>query len=182
MKKTVILLILFISIVFCKPGFCQDIKNRWALGLDISYIFPQDIEYKDTFSYPGRINLSFGINNNLAIELEVGTYSLKSKWDSKTRIYTFLTNLELRTKPGKIVPYALFGIGAAFFSYDDLHPTERKDKSASYAYKGGVGIEYFLTENWAVNLEAVHFYANTGGKATLDVYSYQYSTGLKYYF
>jgi hypothetical protein len=44
-----------------------------------------------------------------------------------------------------------------------------------------------LTQNWAINainfeFEAVHFYADAGEKSNLDVYSWQYSGEIKYYF
>lgn len=182
MRRVIVLTALIIFTVFCRPGFCQKIENRWALGLDASYILPEDAEYKDTFNGLSRINLSYGINNNLVGELEAGSFRLKSKWDSKTRIYTLFTNLELRATSDKIIPYVVVGMGLAFFSYDDLHSTEKKDKVVAFAYKAGVGAEYFLTKNWAVNLEAVHFYTDPGEKTNLDVYSWQYSGGIKYYF
>jgi len=182
MRRVIILTALIAFAVFYKPVFCQEIEGRWAVGLDACYIHPEDAEYKDTFNGLHRITLGYGITNNLAGELEAGSFRLKSKWDSKTRIYTLLANLELRAASDKIIPYIVAGIGLAFFSYDDLHPTERKDKTVAFAYKAGVGAEYFLTKNWAVNLEAVHFYTDPGEKTNLDVYSWQYSGGIKYYF
>ena len=182
MRRVIILTALIIFTVFCKSGFCQEIENRWALGLDTSYILPEDAEYKDTFSYLSRISLGYGINNNLVGELETGSFRLISKHESRTRVYTLLANLELRATSDKIIPYVVVGMGAAFFSYDDLHPTEKKDKTIAFAYKAGVGAEYFLTKNWAVNLEAVHFYTDPGEKTNLDVYSWQCSGGIKYYF
>lgn len=168
---------------FSNLGFCKEIKNRWSAGLDFAYVRPEDADYKESTNLLGRASLGYGLGNNKALELEAGVFRLKSKQESKTTVYTLLTNLELRSdKFGKFVPYLLGGIGAAFFSYDDLHPTEQKDKTWSPAWKAGVGMEYFLNKYWAVNLEGAHFYANTGGKTHLDVYGRQYSLGMKYYF
>lgn len=49
------------------------------------------------------------------------------------------------------------------------------------SYKIGAGIEYFLSKNSAMNCEAAHFYTDTG-KTNLDVWNWQYSAGIKYYF
>jgi opacity protein-like surface antigen len=182
-RKTIFVVFLIAFSISCGLGFCQEIKNRWYLGTDFAYIMPEDAEIKDTEYYLTSASLGYGISNNWAIELEAEGFRLKSKHDSKIKVYSLFTNLELRAKNfGKFTPYVVGGLGWAFFSYNDLHPTEKKDKSSSYAWKAGLGGEYFLTKNWAVNCEAVHFYANTGGKAHLDVYSQQYSLGIKYYF
>lgn len=183
MRKTIFLVFLVVFVGVCSVGFCQEIKDRWYLGTDFAYVSPEDAEIKETAYYLTSASVGYGISNNLAVELEAEGFRLKSKHDSKIKVYTLFTNLELRAKNfGKFVPYAVGGLGWAFFSYDDLHPTEKKDKSSSYAWKAGIGGEYFLNKNWAVNCEAVHFYANTGGKTHLDVYSQQYSLGIKYYF
>lgn len=183
MRKVIVLTFVIGFALFSNLGFCEEIKNRWAAGLDFAYVRPEDAEYKESTNLLGKASLGYGLSNNLAVELEAGTFRLKSKHESKTYVYSLLTNLELRCdKFGKFVPYLLGGIGVAFFSYDDLHSTEQKDKTWSPAWKAGVGIEYFLSKNWAVNLEGAHFYANTGGKTHLDVYGRHYSLGIKYYF
>ena len=183
MRTAIFLVSLVVFAGICSFGFCQEIKNRWYLGTDFAYVSPEDAEIKETAYYLTSASLGYGISNNLAVELEAEGFRLKSKYDSKIKVYTLLANLELRAKNfGKFTPYAIGGFGWAFFDYDNLHPTEKKDKSSSPAWKAGLGGEYSLTKNWAVNCEAVHFYANTGGKASLDVYSQQYSLGIKYYF
>ncbi len=185
-RRIVFVALLIVFSISCGFGFCQDgqdIKDRWSVGADFAYVRPEDAEYKESPNLLGRASVGCGISNNIAVELEAGSFRLKSKHDSKTTVYTLLTNLELRAKNfGKFVPYLLGGIGWAFFSYDDLHPTEKKDKTSSYAWKTGVGLEYFLNNNWALNFEGAHFYANTGGKTHLDVYGRHYSLGVKYYF
>lgn len=183
MHKVIFWVSLVVFVGLCSFGFAQEIKNRWYLGTDFAFVSPEDAEIKEGTYYLTSASVGYGISNNLAIELEAEGFRLKSKHDSKIKVYTLFTNLELRTKNfGKFTPYAIGGFGWAFFDYNNLHPTEKKDKPSSYAWKAGIGGEYFLTKNWAVNSEAVHFYANTGGKTHLDVYGQQYSLGVKYYF
>lgn len=181
MKKTVVLLVFFMCIAFVDFGFCEDIEGRWAVGLGGSYVQPEDAEYEDEPTYLGKATLGYGVGDNLAVELEFDTFRLKSTYDSKVRVSTALINLELRTKFWKVYPYAIGGIGWSFFSFDDITSDETKGESSGYAHKAGVGIEYFLNKDWAINYELVHFYADTG-KTNLEVYNWQHSIGVKYYF
>lgn len=182
-RKLILATVLIMPVFLCRLSFSQEIKNRWYLGTDVAYVSPEDAEIKESAYFLTSASVGYGITNNFAAELEAEGFRLKTKNDSKVKVYTFLVNGELRSKAlGKFVPYLVGGVGMAFFRYDDLHPTEQEDKSFSYAWKAGAGGEYSLTNNWAVGLEAVHFYANTGGKTHIDVYSQQYSLGIKYYF
>lgn len=181
MKKLVVFIALIIFVSFSEFGFCQEIKNRWAVGVAGSYVQPEDAEYEDAPAYLGKATLGYGINDHLALEAEADTFQLKSKTGSRVRVNSLLINLEIRTKTGKFFPYAILGAGWSFFSFKNLTPEEKKDKSNSYAYKTGVGVEYLLDKNWALNYEAVHFYTTTG-KTNLEVYNWQHSLGIKYYF
>lgn len=178
--------LVFVLLVVFSYGFsfAQEVKDKKIIGLDAVYVWPEDAEYKEDINpFVGRLSLGYGLNDNLVVELEGGAFKMKSKHHSKTSLYTVMCNAELRASAWeKFVPYLLGGVGVAFFSYDDLHPTETKDKSSSFAWKGGLGVEYFLADNWAVNAEAAYFYANTGGGAHLDVYGRHYSLGVKCYF
>lgn len=181
MRKIIVFMILAMFMGFKGIGFSQEVKNRLAVGLGGSYIQPEDAEYEDDPAYLGKTTLGYGITNNLVLELEADTFRLESKTGSKVRVNSVLTNLELRAKMGKFFPYALVGAGWSFFSFKNLTPEEKKDKTNSYAYKVGAGIEYFLNKNWALNYEIVHFYTDTG-KTSLEVYNWQHSIGIKYYF
>lgn len=188
MRKRV-LLFLTVIIGFCASyASCADmpvpsIKDRWAANASFAYVMPEDAEYKESNNLLGSVGLSYGVTENVATELEVGYFRLRSKNDTKTRVVSVLGNIELRAKNfGKLTPYILGGIGVAFFEYGDLHPTEQKDKNFSHAWKAGAGLEYRFNDNWAGNFEAGHFYADTGGKTHLDVYNWQLNLGLKYYF
>lgn len=183
MRKMALFLFLFVFAGLCGQGFCQEIKNRWYAGTDFAYVSPEDAEIKETAYYLTSASVGYGISDNLAVELEAEGFRLKSKHDSTIKVYSLFANAELRAKSlGRFTPYAIGGLGWAFFDYGKLHPTEKKDKTSSYAWKAGAGGEYSLNKNWAINGEAVHFYTNTGGKTHLDVYSQQYSLGIKYYF
>ncbi len=183
MRKAIFLVLLAVFAGFCGRGFCQEIKDRWYVGTDLAYVWPEDAEIKETAYYLTSASVGYGLSNNVVAELEAEGFRLKSKNDSRITVYSLFANLELRAKSfGRFTPYAIGGLGWAFFDYGKLHPTEQKDKTSSYAWKAGVGGEYSLTKNWSLNGEAVHFYTNTGGKTHLDVYSQQYSLGIKYYF
>lgn len=186
LRNIYILIITALLLGITCPCFCEEIKDRWAVGAGTSFVAPEDAEFKDEYTVLGKATLGYGLTNNLLLELEGDIFRLKSKTGSKITTSSILMNLEMRTKVRDFMPYLLAGAGWSFFDYEDLTPLETKDKSNSYAYKLGTGIEYFLGNHWAVNCEAAHFYTDTGdgeiGKSTLDVYSWHYSVGLKYYF
>lgn len=188
MRNAVILFIVAV-ISFCgHSAFCADmpaqgIKGRWAVNAGFAYVMPEDAEYKESNNFLGSAGLSYGVTENVATELEAGYFRLKSKNDTKTRVFSVLNNIELRARDfGKFTPYIFGGIGVAFFEYGNLHPTEQKDKNFSHAWKAGAGLEYRFNNNWAADFEGEHFYADTGGKTHLDVYNWQLNLGLKYYF
>lgn len=181
MRKVVVLSMAVMFVVFLGSALCQDIDGRWYAGAAATYVQPEDAEFKEKLTGLGRIFVGKGINNNLSAELEADSFRMKSKTGSKVRVSSVLASLELRKKFGVIYPYALAGLGWSFFSFDGMTPAETKDKSNSYAYKLGAGVEYFLNKDWALNYEAAHFYTDTGDTHS-DVWNWQHSIGIKYYF
>lgn len=173
----VVMLLLFI------PGMAngQGIKNRWGAGYRYGFVNAED----DDFNIHGDahyLNVTYGLTDNIAIECEGGYFRLESKADTKLDVYSFHTDIQLRANTKKLVPYLIGGIGFQVYDYRNIGQDDRKDKEISVSYESGVGVEYFFTGNWALNLEVMYVYGNTGGDATLDVYSWQFGYGLKYYF
>lgn len=164
-----------------RAALCQDIKNRWGIGYRYGYIASDDDDYKANGN-SHNLNLTYGLTDNIALECESGYFRLKSKAGTRVGVYSFHTGLQLRANMNKLAPYIIGGAGFQHYTYDNLGAGDRSDKEYSYSYETGGGAEYFLNKNWALNLEAVYIYGNTGGKATLDVYGWQYGGGIKFYF
>jgi opacity protein-like surface antigen len=177
------LLLCFFSfaLFFVKPAFSQDITGRWAIGYRYNYVNADDDDFRKVGAANG-LNLTYGINKNLAVELETDYFGFKSKSYTRLRVTSFHTNLQLRKSFKNFVPYLVGGIGFQYYRYSELGAGDRKDKIISYSYKTGGGLEYFINKNLAANTEVAYVYGNTGGNATLDVYAWRFGAGLKYYF
>lgn len=91
MRKVIFLVFIVVFVSVCNFGFCQEIKNRWYLGTDFAYVSPEDAEIKETTYFLTSASLGYGISNNLVVELEVEGFRLKSKQDSKIKVYTALS-------------------------------------------------------------------------------------------
>lgn len=181
LKVTPVILIFLGSFTLVRPIFSQDIENRWGLGYRYGYVDADDANYK-THGNAHNLNLTYIFNENFATELESGYFRLKSKNGSALGVFSFYANLQLRTAIKSFYPYIVGGIGGQYYDYDKLKGNDRKDKTVSFSYKTGLGVEYFFDKNWALNFECVYVYGNTGGNATLDVYGWHYCAGMKYYF
>lgn len=181
-KKRTSVIMAFAAVLFLlNPAWSEEIKGRWAVGSRYRYFDADDADFRGNGN-AANLNLTYGLTDNLALECEGGYYRLKSKAGTRLGVYSFHTNLQLRANTKKIVPYLTGGIGFQHYRYRDIGEGDRRDKRFSYSYKTGAGAEYFINKNWAVNIEADYIYGNTGGKATLDVYGWQYGGGVKYYF
>lgn len=168
-------------LILVKPVFSQDITGRWAVGYRYSYVNADDDDFRKAASANG-INLTYGLNENLAIELEADHFDLKSKAHTRLGVTEFHTNLQLRKSFNNFVPYLIGGVGLQYYNYSELGLGDRRDDNVSISYKTGIGLEYFINKNLALNTEGAYVYGDTGSGATLDVYSWRVSAGLKYYF
>ncbi len=174
--------LLLASLTLINPAKAEDIKGKWGVGYRYRYVAPDD----DNFKAHGNchnVNLTYGLTDNIAIEGEFGHFRLKSNAASEVGTYSLHAGIQLRANAIKnFVPYLVGGPGLQIYDYNNVSGGDMKDETFSFSYKTGGGIEYFLNKNLAFNLEAVYIYGNTGGKASLDVYGWQYGGGVKYYF
>lgn len=176
----VILSLVLLTVI--NPAAAEDIKGKMGIGYRYRYVAPDD----DNFKANGNchnINLTYGLTDNIALEGEAGHFRLKSTAASEVGVYSLHGGIQLRANAIKnLVPYLTGGAGFQVYDYNNVSGGDRKDKTISFSYKTGGGIEYFFNKNVAFNLEAVYIYGNTGGDASLDVYGWQYGGGVKYYF
>lgn len=181
-KREKVLIIFLAAVLFSlKPAWCEEIKGRWGVGSRYRYVVSDDDDFKRNGN-SANLNLTYGVTDNLAVEGEAGYFTLKSKAGTRVGVFSFHTNLQLRANLKKFTPYILGGLGFQHYNFSKLGDGDRSDNNYSYSYRTGVGAEYFINKNWALNLEADYIYGNTGGNATLDVYSWQYGGGVKFYF
>jgi len=176
-----VLTVVIAGLTLLRPLFAQETENRWALGYRYGYVDVDDADFK-SHGNSHNLNLTYILSDYLAFEFEGGYFKVKSKAGTKVEVFSLHGNFQLRTNISGFIPYLVGGLGTQYYDYGTLGSGDRKDKKYSFSYKAGTGIEYFLDDNWAVNLEVAYIYGNTGGNATLDVYSWRYGGGIKYYF
>ena len=123
----------------------------------------------------GELNQYFGlalgldINRYLGVEFGVdGSEVVMARKNvgsiGEYAIYTFIPQLRVRypLMGGRVVPYALGGVGVGHAEFNDRKPRGENIKleavTNSVAAALGVGIEYFLMSNIALGLESKYLY------------------------
>lgn len=190
--RQIILMAVTISMIFIISAdliFAQeqekDSMNRWGLGYRYRYVYPDDEDFKNQRGHSNSLNLTYRASKHIVLELEGGHFQLENKKDTTIDVFSIHAALQLvvpfdQIKPN-IKPYVVGGAGFQKYDYGNATGEERGDDS-SFSFKVGPGVEYFFNENWAMNLEAIYVYGDTGYPSTLDVYCWQFGGGVKYYF
>jgi len=179
----------------------KDMTGKTAVGLVAGGVFPKDNDIDNTWYLGG--NFAYGINEYFAVGAEVG-YTL---WEDEEagvdygdiRAVPLLADVYLRypTELGAqtVIPYIIGGIGVVFWDYDESSLLENNSITVnmdnSLGVKIGGGVDYFVSNNVALNLEGFYLWSEadasisafgTYAAATVDTDSWIVTGGLKYYF
>ncbi len=161
----------------------KDSMNRWGIGYRYRYVHPDDEDFKKgNGGNNNNLNVTYWVDRDLALELEVGHFQLKTDVGSKIDITSAHLAIQLIKDFDKIKPYFVAGIGFQHYKRNYVAESLNTGRDNSVSFKLGPGVEYYFDKNWAINLEAVYVYGDTGAKTTLDVYGWQFGGGIKYYF
>ena len=162
-------------------GSIQDSGNKWGVGYRYRYVYPDDEDLKDRGGNSNNLNLSYRAFRNVALELEGGHFELESNRGITIDVISLHAAVQLIANFGNIKPYVVAGIGFQDYKREGIVGNATA-KDGSFSYKSGPGVEYFLNNHWAMNLEAVYVYGDTGNNVSLDVYGWQFGGGVKFYF
>ncbi len=185
MKRNMIVLLAFvISVVMVStPAYAGDIAGRLGIGLSLGAAIPTNdpINDYDTSINSGSIDIAskasigevfgiegiYGISDNLSVTFDM-TRRKTGITDEKTgyelgdvTTYSLVLSLQPRIPVSDyLVPYFDFGMGINInaVSDDDI----RMDNTI--AFKIGAGMDYFITEDFALNIKAAWIPNNTGWK------------------
>lgn len=156
-------------------AFAQDLGGKVTLGVSGGGIFPKDSD-NDNTSYIGG-NLTYGINEVLAIGVEAGYASWEAKYEGNDygdmSIVPLFADLYLRAPielaENMLVPYVVGGIGVIFWDFDESSYLEDQegtiDMDAELGYKLGGGFDYYLTDNFAINVEGSYVWSDADATA-----------------
>ncbi len=164
----------------------KDMERRRAFGYRYGFINVDDADIKKQGTGGNRnchsYTLTYDLSEKLALEWEWSSFRLISKVLTRVKAYSIGANLLYKLDTGNITPYITTGLGIQHYRYSNIGTDDRKGHSFSHLIKSGGGLDYFLNKGLALNGEISYVYGNTGGDATLDVYQWRYSGGLKCFF
>lgn len=146
----------------------EQITGRFAVGANFSEGLPDENELDPGF-YPG-FNLTYGIMDYVAFQLDTGYVEFDQ--DANGIDYGDLAAIPLMCSLQWRYPflvgssnaaiYALGGVGVVFFDFDELARVGREiEADDSFAYRFGVGLEFFKNRNGSFYFESTYTITST---------------------
>jgi outer membrane protein W len=195
-----------LSLALCTTAFAvPNPTGKIDVGIGAAGLFGQDGGTNDTVFIPGAVN--YGLNPNWAIgvsggwaDVEInGDNALGSRVDagSETLIPLFFDILyRNHSEDRSWVPYFDLGLGALFVDHGGNRDLNVNNLSThdndGFAVKLAGGVDWFVTENWAYNLElgyiltdaSADIVSNVNGSTvdTIDLDFWYVGAGVKYRF
>jgi outer membrane protein W len=180
MKKFASIFCLASFFVLTAFGFAaaQDVANTIGVGARVLYYFPQGDEFFDTDA-AAEEDIALGLNFTYIV---IPNFSLELAWDYfKTDIEEsgfewaeitttpFLLTAQFRILPeGPVVPYAGAGVGYYINELDKDSGAKEEAQATGVSYPTGIddslglhlnaGLDWFLTDNFALNLDTRYFW------------------------
>ncbi len=201
MRKFLFVAALLALLVPASAFAAPDRVGKWDVGFDLAGAISTDSDLNSTV-YVGA-NGSYGVNNWFAMGWSFGWQSFGE--DSVLGIslpdvtsYPLFADFifRLNNPNQKYVPYGVVGIGAIFWDVDDVTisgVTAQTDIDTSLGIKLGAGVDWFVNDNWMVNVDAHYVFTNadtdinlvgTGIRVsdTSDLDYWHIGAGVKYLF
>jgi opacity protein-like surface antigen len=151
---------------FSGNGWSEKASNSWGLNSRAGYRFHKflaaEVEYEWLQHFGLRVN-GAGAPGGLG----------------SVRVQTITANLKAIAPYGHWQPYVLAGFGATLAKYTETTGSPLNVAPTSYSTRFGLGVDYYLTENIALNLGS-EFVVNTA-KLTNDITGASTSRGLDYF-
>lgn len=167
-RKSLFVCLLMVSA--CSASFAAtDGTGKIDLTVNGSGTFYKDSTQSNAASMFGR--LEYNLNPNWSLGAEVGHYFDSgvsgsgidagdlSGWSLFGDVLVKFPN------ESQLVPYALVGLGGIFWNFDESSSLKNAGITTSvgdsFAVKTGGGVDWFLNDNWALNLEVAYVFANS---------------------
>jgi opacity protein-like surface antigen len=149
--------------------------NAWELSVQGGGVFPsKDDRFDNTGFVAGR--LTYDVSPYVAIGAESGWMMFKDEVGGtkfgKIDGIPALGDLELKmpipATDNRLVPYAIGGAGVVFWNYRESGVLKnagvKVDTETHFAAKGGVGVDYYFTNNMALFAEGSYLYSRFAPK------------------
>jgi opacity protein-like surface antigen len=120
------------------------------------------VDADDTYGADGRIG--YRVHPNIALEAQgqfFGEADLEARLPGQTasqrigriQAVSATGNFKLYPITGRVQPYALGGLGLMWAHQENSLPNAKRGNNTELAGRGGVGVDVYLDENFAVNVE-----------------------------
>ena len=160
---SVLVLLLVASFAYAAP----DRTGKFDAGFNVSGIIPTE-DGADNSVYVGG-NLAYGLNEWLAVGFEAGF----SEIETESADNVALGDLNALPVMGDVIfrlptespvqPYGVVGLGVIFFDFDESRTLQslglKVDVDDAFAVKTGIGIDWFVNDSWALNLEGSYVFS-----------------------
>jgi outer membrane protein len=218
MKKEIFMVLCVTSVLlFCvNLSLAQDIEGKFGIGARIAYVNYSDDDYvvhgvkvdtepDDATMY--GMNLTYFFHRYASFELsvdyteadvELSALGLSGDAGEITQVPVLLTlRMHFSTNP-KVSPYIGGGVGYYFNSFDTNRtvaefiygPGADIEVDDSFGYHVSGGIEYFVTDNAAINVDVKYIWQEVEAGVNVpgftdeefDIDTFVAGAGFKYYF
>lgn len=189
-KGLLIVLVVLASFAFCANSYAENLYQMMGISLRGGVGIPS--EGGTDAGFAGQLGVSYGFNRYINGELEFGM--MINKWKEYGDMYLFpiMANIQLRAADfhENFVPYLVGGVGGAILTIDEKSGYT-SDVTYGFALKGGLGFDYYITENWVLNMEGDYYFTTAKAEVNKDGAAYAkhdnhsvwfIGAGLKYYF
>jgi outer membrane protein W len=186
-------------LIFGQISFAEDMKGRVGLGARLAHVdyVEHDDEPDDAVMY--GINLTYFAHRYFSFELsadytesdvELSVLGLSGNDGDLTQVPVLLTGrMHFSTNP-KVSPYFGGGVGYYFNSIDSDRAVAKTDVDNSIGYHVSAGVEIFVAENAAINLDFRYIWNKIDAEVKppgfadgeFDLNAFVAGLGFKYYF
>ena len=191
MKRSVLFLMLFGLLIYTAMPACADDREGIYVGIGGSYALQNFQTYgSNSYDNAGGFNLKAGYKQSKSSATELALdYFPEFKWthprdfltsasgavSEKVRVFTVMLAQKLSIPNETFRPYLIGGIGY-MSANSDSGSTLGSPDSSGFCYKGGLGVDYFITGNISLGLEGSYVFG------TGDVRYSNFTAGATYHF
>ena len=204
-------------LIFSQTGFAQDMKGKFGLGARLAYVNIEDSDYNysgyeidNDFddAFMRGINITYFVHRYFSFELSADyietdvdlkiNNTIVGDCDFKQYPILLTARSHFSTNP-KVNPYVGVGIGYYLNDFDSsdfvdslLPPGVKLEIDNSIGFHINTGVEIFLDEHFAFNLELKYLWNKTDmilqapgyltEKDSIDLNIFVTGVGFKYYF
>jgi opacity protein-like surface antigen len=186
MKKIIILIALMFGVGSqASAATLAERVGKWDAGVGVSGVLFVDELQNDTVQLAGNFN--YGVMKYVSVGLEL-SYLFDSRSEGipgdyddlgDARAFSTMANvrLYLPLDESQVQPYFVAGIGGIYWDFETSKEVKDDgltlDLSSALAVQVGGGVDWFVSERMAINIEAAYVFNKPSGSARYedDVYS-----------